>query len=259
MANSITILPIANLGNINEGSDLISMIADALLSNEVQDGDIVVIAHKIISKAEGRVVHMDSAVPSERALELAAITKKDPRQIQVILDESREVLYAQEGVLVCLDKRGLACANAGVDASNAEPRQLVLLPEDPDGSAKQLHDALTKKLNKKFGIIICDTHGRPFRNGAAGICIGACGIVTQKSYIGQKDLYGYVMKSSIEAVSDELAAAATLVMGQGSEGIPVAIIRGYDGLGSGTAKENIRSKESDIAMQLMSNNMNAKA
>lgn len=248
---SYTVMGIDGIKDIQPGDDLGEIGALALGCIGLQDGDIVLLAHKIVSKAEGALRRLSEVKVSAEAERYARITGKDARQVQVILEETEEVLCAQEGILLCLDKRGLACANAGVDASNSGPDMLVTLPKDADASAARLRQCWEEAFGVKLGVIICDTHGRPFRNGASGVAIGAAGVVNQKSYIGKSDRYGRVMQSSVEAAADELACAATLLMGQGDEGVPMVVIRGYHGLGAGCAKENVRGKAQDISMRLM--------
>lgn len=192
--------------------------------------------------------------PSQKAVQYGVLLGKEPALIQLILNESEEVLWAEKanGPMICRHHRGFVCANAAVDCSNTQPGHAVTLPLDPDLSAAQIRGEIERRLNIRIGTIICDTHGRSFRNGACGIAVGASGIVALKSYIGKKDRVGRVMESSIECYADELAAAATLVMGQGDEGRPIAVIRGFQGaIGEQCAKEIIRPQETDIFLQAL--------
>lgn len=248
----ITMLPIEGIREIKAGDDLASILIAAWSQcGNIADGDILCVAHKVVSKAENATRVLKEVIPGETAQQYGARTGKDPRLVQVILDETREVLYVGGNYILCLDKRGLACANAGVDASNASEGRVILLPTDPDRSAQSISERIREKTGKKVGVVICDTHGRPFRNGASGIAIGVYGLIAQKSYIGKIDRVGRVMQSSVEAFSDELASAATLVMGQADEGIPAVAIRGIGCSGTGAGRDNIRSRESDICLQLL--------
>jgi coenzyme F420-0:L-glutamate ligase/coenzyme F420-1:gamma-L-glutamate ligase len=242
------------------GAGLPELIADSLKDCAPEEGDIVVIAHKIVSKAEGAVVKLDSVTPGEKAAYIAAVCDKDPRLVQIIINESSTILSYEQGPIICRHKRGYICANAAVDLSNSIPGYAVLLPEDPDASAARIRKALEEKFRVRLGVIICDTHGRAFRLHACGVSVGASGVVPQKSYIEKMDRAGRVMKSSVECVLDELASAATIVMGQGDEGRPVAIIRGCgDLLGVGLASDIIRPAEKDLFLKALENNSQEKA
>lgn len=243
-----------NIPEIRRGDSVSARILDALADFPLRTGDILAISHKIVSKAEGRMFDLGEIAPSREAEQYAALLKKDPALIQLILDESEEVLWAEHpgGPMICRHRRGYVCANAAVDCSNTMENHAVALPLDPDLSARKIRGEIEQALQIRIGTIICDTHGRAFRNGACGIAVGASGIVALKSYIGEKDRVGRVMQSSVECYADELAAAATLVMGQGDEGRPIAVIRGYDGaIGGQSAAEVIRSQETDIFLQAL--------
>ena len=193
-----------------------------------RSGDILVIAHKIISKAEGRTVDLHKVEISSQARELAARTGKDPRLVEVILRESSELIRVGQGHLITEQRLGLICANAGVDGSNSgAPDHVVLLPADPDGTAERIRSRLAQELSCEMAVLIADTQGRPFRVGAIGTCIGIAGMAPLCHLGGRNDLFNYTLKTTVEAVADELCAAATLVMGQCDEGVPLALIQGY--------------------------------
>ncbi|GAC1340088.1 MAG: coenzyme F420-0:L-glutamate ligase [Beijerinckiaceae bacterium] len=214
---------------VQEGDDLAALIGDSLRNAalELIDDDILVIAQKIVSKAEGRFVDPASVTPSQHANELATIVRKDPRHIEVILSESTEVVRAAEGVLIVAHRLGFVMANAGVDQSNVGDDRLLLLPRDPDATAARLKRELGARYSADIGIIINDSFGRPWRNGTVGIAIGAAGVPSLKSLVGEPDLYGRALRVTEVALADELAAAASLLMGQSSEGLPVVHVRGF--------------------------------
>ncbi|MCR4404441.1 MAG: coenzyme F420-0:L-glutamate ligase [Candidatus Acetothermia bacterium] len=211
-------------------------------------GDVLVVTHKIVSKAEGRVVELGEIEPSPQARELAARTEKDARLVEVILGETEEILRAERGHLIVEQRAGYICANAGVDRSNSGGLgRVALLPEDPDRSAREIRERIREDLGKELAVLISDTHGRPWRNGAIGLCIGLAGMEPLLDLRGNSDLFGYKMTSSIECVADELAAAATLVMGQCDEGIPLALIKGLAfAPKTGSARQILRAKEKDL-------------
>jgi coenzyme F420-0:L-glutamate ligase/coenzyme F420-1:gamma-L-glutamate ligase len=194
----------------------------------LSEGDIVVVAQKVISKAEGRLIDLKLVNPSEKSLQIAKQNDKDPRLIELILNESVDILRLARGILIVETKRGLICANAGVDQSNVEKSNdyAALLPEDADLSARKLRYSLKRKTGIDVAVVITDTFGRPFREGQINVAIGIAGIQPIKSYIGTVDMYGKKLKVTEIAVVDEIASAAELQMGK-SERIPVVIIRGY--------------------------------
>lgn len=242
------------LPEVRAGDSLPDLIIAALQDQPLRSGDLLAISHKIVSKAEGRMYDLREIAPSPEVERYAKLLNKDPGLIQLILSESTEVLWAQapNRPMICRHRLGYVCANAAVDCSNTSPHHAVALPLDPDRSAAEIRAALETALHIRIGVLICDTHGRAFRNGACGIAVGASGIVALRSYIGEVDRVGRVMQSSVECYADELAAAATLVMGQGDEGRPIAVIRGYSAaIGGQSAREVIRSQESDIFLQAL--------
>jgi len=213
---------------IRTGDDLASVVAGAAKKAALrfEDGDVLVVAQKIVSKAEGEVVSLATVKPTEKAQTLAGQLKKDARVMEVVLRESRRILRS-ERVLIAETHHGFVCANAGVDHSNVPGEDVVtLLPRDPDGSAEKLAAALSKKTGKRIAVIISDTFGRPWRLGLTNVAIGASGLPVLLDLRGTKDREGKPLTATILAVADELASAAGLLMGK-AEGVPVVLIRGY--------------------------------
>lgn len=211
-----------------------------------QEGDVLVVAHKVVSVAEGRVVRLDHVRPSERALRLAAEVGRDPRLLELVLQESVEVVRARPGLVITRHRLGFVCANGGVDRSNAGPGCAVLLPVDPDASARRLREAVRGRFGCAVAVLVADTHGRAHREGAVGVCVGLAGMDALRDHRGRSDLYGYVLTSSVEAVADEVAAAATLLMGQADEGRPLVLVRGLRARGDGSAGDLVRPPERDL-------------
>ena len=212
------------LPEIAAGTDLGALIASA--AGELRDGDVVVIAHKAVSKAEGRVRRLADVAPGERARELAAAHDKDPRHVQVVLDETAELLRAERGVLVCVTRHGFVCANAGVDASNAaEPETLVLLPEDPDGSARALRARLRELTGAVVAVVIADSFGRAWRHGQTDVAIGVAGLAPLEDWRGRADAGGRELRATWIAVADQVAGAADLVRRKDSRQ-PVVVVSG---------------------------------
>ena len=237
--------------DVHPGDDLPRLILEIFRFNDVapEDLDVLVVAQKVVSKAEGSVVNLDEITPGPRAVQLAEEAKKDPRLCQVILDESRAVLRVRPGLIIAEHRRGFICANAGVDHSNVGggPQWVTTLPKDPDGSAEAIRRAIADALGVRVGVIVNDTHGRPFREGAVGVAIGLAGMEPLYSYVGEQDLYGYVLQTSVESVADELASAASLLQGQAAEGTPLALIRGVRiNLGQGGALRLLRDPAKDM-------------
>jgi coenzyme F420-0:L-glutamate ligase/coenzyme F420-1:gamma-L-glutamate ligase len=227
-AAPIELLPLLGLPEIRKGDDLARRIAESSRQAKTpfEHGDVVVIAQKIVSKAEGRILRLSTVKPSPHALQLAAKLKKDPRLVEVILRESRRIVRS-EPVLIVETYHGFVCANAGVDHSNVPGRDAVsLLPRHPDRAARRLAAALRKRTGKRIAVIISDTFGRPWRLGLTNVAIGAAGVPALLDLRGLRDLYGKPLRATILAVADELAAAAGLLMGKAA-GIPAVVIRGY--------------------------------
>lgn len=216
------------------------------LSCGVRDGDVFVIAQKIVSKAEGKIVCLDSIAPSERAVRWAEQWKKDARQVEVVLRESKRIVRMERGLIVSETRHGFICANAGVDASNAPAGCVILLPEDPDASARGLRQGLEKAFAVRLGIVISDTFGRPWRRGLTNVALGVSGLAPMLDYRGSADRRGRTLHATVLAIADEIAGAAELVMGK-AEGIPVAIVRGAPiGNDGARARDLIRDAESDL-------------
>ena len=252
---SLTLTPLQHIPLIRHGNDLADIVVKALRENKIPlaDDDILVFAQKIISKAEGRAVNLAAITPSPRALELARQTEKDPRVVELILQESNEVLRLRVGAIIVEHKLGFVCANAGIDHSNvagagdAAEEWVLLLPADPDRSAEQLRQAVQSQTGKRIGVLVIDSHGRAWRNGTVGTAIGIAGLPGLHDLRGQPDLFGYTLQVTQVGVADELAAAASLVMGQAAEMTPVVHARGFPySLREGKLNELIRPKEQDL-------------
>jgi len=225
---SIQLLAIAGVPEVCEGDDLAEIIVGVARRSRFEfcRGDIVVVAQKVVSKAEGRIARLSGVQPSERALQLAAGSKRDARLVEVILRESRRIVR-DDPVLIVETHHGFVCANAGVDHSNVPGDDVVtLLPCDPDESARRLAAGMFRLLKKRVGVIISDTFGRPWRLGLTNVAIGAAGVPVLRDLRGSRDRDGKPLQATILAVADELAAAAGLLMGK-SEGVPAVVIRGY--------------------------------
>jgi coenzyme F420-0:L-glutamate ligase/coenzyme F420-1:gamma-L-glutamate ligase len=211
--------------------DVATMIVEVAAKNglEIEDNDLIVVAQKIFSKSEGRMIKLKDVLPSEKAEELAKATKKDSRFIELVLRETKRIIKVSNEALLVEDKRGLICINAGIDKSNVKGRgNYALLPEDPDKSAEKCCMDIKKLTGKNVGVIISDTYSRPFRRGQVNFAIGIAGVNLFRDYRGKKDLFGQVLKVKNVAVVDEVAAAAELLMGQATEKSPVVILRGLD-------------------------------
>lgn len=215
----------------------------------ILDHDILVVTHVFVSRAEGNVVSLDDVVPSDFAKSVAQQFEKDPALVEVVLRESKGISRMADGILITETKHGFVCANSGVDRSNVPGERFVaLLPEDPDRSAEKIRQEVRRLTGCDVAVIVSDTHGRPLRQGEINVAIGVAGIKPVRDRRGERDLFGYVLRVKQTAIGDELASAAELVIGQANEGIPVAIIRGYNYPKSDTAKvaELLRPKEKDL-------------
>jgi coenzyme F420-0:L-glutamate ligase / coenzyme F420-1:gamma-L-glutamate ligase len=244
-AGSLSVAGVRGVPRVAPGDDLAALLLPLL---DLQPWDVVVVTHKVVSKAEGRLVSLSAVVPSADAVALAARTDNDPRLVEVILGETLRVLTALPGVLVCETVHGLVCANAGVDRSNVEGGDMVtLLPQDSDASAASLRAAwLAACDGGPLGVVICDTFGRPFRDAGVNVAIGVAGMPALTDYRGMEDTTGYLMHGSALATADEIASAAELVMGKLDE-VPVAVVRGlrWEGEGRG-AGELQRAASHDV-------------
>lgn len=252
---ALTLVPLAGIPLIIPGDNLADIISKSVEENalDVQDGDIFVLAQKIVSKAEGRFVNLKEVQPSESAQHYAALTGKDPRLIELILSESREVLRTRQNLIIVEHQLGFVSANAGIDHSNVsgpwgEPEDWVLLlPENPDESANGIRESLEETFQCKVGVMIIDSHGRAWRLGTVGVAIGLSGLPGLVDLRGQPDLFNYNLRVTQVAAADELAAAASLVMGQAKEGTPVVLVRGFPyPLREGTLSELIRPNDLDL-------------
>ncbi len=242
----LQVLPIRGIPEISSGDDLADVLI-SLSSLNLENGDVLVVTHKIVAKAEGRVVDLSTVEPSSFAKQFAGEYGKDPRQIEVVLRESRRIVRMDRGVIISETHHGFVCANAGVDASNIpEEESVCLLPVDPDASARRIREALARRLHLDLAVIVSDSFGRAWRFGITDIAIGVAGMNPLVDYRGQKDEHGRLMDASVLAVADEISGAAELVMGK-TDGVPAAIVRGYDyerGVGVGT--ELIMPPERDM-------------
>ena len=242
----LTVWPVSGIPEVQPGDDLAALIV-AALAEPLRDRDVVVVAQKIVSKAEDRVVALSSVTASERAIEMGKEADKDPRVIELVLRESRSIVRWERGVLITETHHGFVCANAGVDRSNAgAPDAVVLLPVDPDASADRLRDALKERTGREVAVIVTDTFGRAWREGHVNVAIGVAGMPALKRYAGQFDPDGYELRVTEIALADEIAAAAELVMGK-LDRCPVAVVRGLELPGSSeTAQTYVRPKEKDM-------------
>jgi len=229
MLGTLQIMPLNQLPLLKEGDDLAAIIVSRArkLGVGIRNRDLVVIGQKAVSKAEGRIIDINDVSPSARAARIAKKTGKSPGFVEVVLRESSKVLRADKDAFIVRTKREATCLNAGVDKSNVKGNSTyALLPQDPDASARRLRKRIRQLTGKQVGVVICDTRSRPFRKGQIEESIGVAGLNPLIDYRGQKDLFGYTLRFKNVAIADELASAAELVMGQGRERTPVAIIRG---------------------------------
>lgn len=253
MSLSLSLTAVPHIPHIQPGDNIAEVILQALAAADLslQNGDILVIAQKIISKAEGRSVNLADVQPGERAQEVAAQTAKDPRVVELILQESDEISRMREGVLIVRHRLGFTSANAGIDRSNVSQagaeETVLLLPLDPDGSAAKIQAIIEAKSGVEVGVIVSDSHGRPFRQGTVGVAIGVAGLPALWDRRGEFDLYGYELQHTTVGVADEIAAAAGLIMGQANEGIPVVLMRGLQLPPlEGKAQDLVRPKVLDL-------------
>ncbi len=249
--STIQIIPIERVPTISEGDRLGKILVDSAKrqGTPFDERDIVIVTHKIVSKAEGRTINLDTISPSVQAKELAEKTGKDPALVEAVLNETKEIIRVGRNSIITENKNGVICANAGIDKSNvAGRRNVVLLPKDPDKSAQVIRDDIRRLTNHEVAVIVSDTNGRPLRMGEINVAIGIAGIHATRDRRGEKDLFGYVLRIKQTAIADELASAAELVIGQANEGIPAAIIRGYPyKTGEAvSARDLARPKETDL-------------
>jgi coenzyme F420-0:L-glutamate ligase/coenzyme F420-1:gamma-L-glutamate ligase len=236
------------IGEIKKGDAVGALICDACARQNIEllDDDVLVVAQKIVSKAEGRIIALDDVQPSGRAMELASQLDKEPELVEVILRESREIIRMGGRALIVETHHGFICANAGVDQSNVGQRQVALLPKDPDGSAREIRSQIQQGTGRKPAVIISDSFGRPWRVGTVDVAVGVSGLKSLKDERGMTDRYGYRLKAAVAAVGDEIAAAAELVMGKRG-GVPVVIVRGFEiEKEEGSVKELLRPEAEDL-------------
>jgi coenzyme F420-0:L-glutamate ligase/coenzyme F420-1:gamma-L-glutamate ligase len=253
-ARRMTVLALGGVPLVRPDDDLAAIVLDALAAagETLADGDVLVLAQKIVSKSEGRIVDLATVTPSDEALRLAAETEKDPRLVHLILSEAREVVRYRPGVLVVEHRCGAVLANAGIDASNVEPgaeggERVLLLPEDADASCARLREALRARAGVSVGVVVNDSLGRAWRNGTVGAALGAAGIAALMDLNGRPDLFDRPLKATQIGLADELAAAASLVMGQADEGCPVVLIRGVPyAPAEGSARDLVRDRALDL-------------
>lgn len=248
--NKIEIIPILIRDDIKKGDDIADLIIKSIKdkNESLQENDVVIITHKIISKAEGRTTDLRNIVPSEVSKKISSNTGKDPRLVELIISQSNEIVKIERDIIITETKHGFVCANAGIDTSNVGKLfdYVLLLPDDPDESARSIRNDLNAKTGVNVGIIISDTFGRPFRKGQVNIAIGVAGIDPIKSYIGKRDMYGKILRVTEIAIADEITSAAELVMGKSSR-VPVSIVRGYDfSFNDSSISKVTRSKKDDL-------------
>jgi coenzyme F420-0:L-glutamate ligase / coenzyme F420-1:gamma-L-glutamate ligase len=237
----LRVIPVRGLPEVREGDDVAALIAAAAA---LEEDDVVVVAHKVVSKAEGRVVRLAEVEPTARARDLAA--DEDPRRLEVILSESARIVRTRAPLVIAETQHGFVCASAGVDASNApDADMLVLLPEDPDASANRLRDHLRELTGADVAVIVSDSFGRAWRQGTTDVAIGCAGLQPLLDLQGERDATGYELHATMIAVADELAGAAELVRGKLNR-IPVALVRGFEPRGEGTARELVIPPERDL-------------
>jgi coenzyme F420-0:L-glutamate ligase / coenzyme F420-1:gamma-L-glutamate ligase len=238
----IEIWPVGGLPEIEAGADLAGLIASAFA---LDHQDIVCVAHKIVSKAEGRVVELNAIEPSQRARELAG-ENGDPRRFEVVLGEAARIVRSRPPLVIAETRHGFVCASAGVDASNAPgPETVVLLPEDPDASAARLRAALEERTGRRLAVVITDTFGRPWRRGITNVAIGAAGVEVLRDLRGVRDPAGYELNATVIALADEIAVAAGLAMGK-TDRVPVAVVRGLEAMGDGAGRDLLMPVEQDL-------------
>jgi coenzyme F420-0:L-glutamate ligase/coenzyme F420-1:gamma-L-glutamate ligase len=250
---AVTLTPLPGIPMVRPGDDLAGLLIAACEQHALApaDGDVVVVAQKIVSKAEGRHIDLATVKPSPQAESLAAAVCKDPRLIEVILGESRRVLRHKPGVLIVEHRLGFIMANAGVDRSNVDPAMgkepVLLLPRDPDGSAAQLREGLIAHFRSTIGVIISDSFGRAWRRGSVGVALGAAGLPALLDMRGRPDLYGYALRVTQTGFADQIAAAAALIMGEADDAQPVVLVRGLGIAGTPLpASKLIRAAEEDL-------------
>ncbi|MFQ5974721.1 MAG: coenzyme F420-0:L-glutamate ligase [Candidatus Hydrothermarchaeales archaeon] len=233
---------------IKRGADVPELILESLKKEglKLDDDDVIVVTEKIVSKSEGRIIDLNTLIPSRKAKRIAKKTGKDPRLVELILQESKEIIKIGENFIITETKHGQICANAGIDSSNIKEGKVKILPENPDKTASEIRKIIREKIGKDTGVIISDSFGRPFRYGSIGAAIGASGINVLWDRRGEKDLYGKTLETTRVSVGDCLASLANLVSGDADEKTPVVLIKGGNFRGEGKASDLLREKEKDI-------------
>jgi coenzyme F420-0:L-glutamate ligase / coenzyme F420-1:gamma-L-glutamate ligase len=245
-AGTVSVIPLEGIPELVEGEDLgLLLHAAAGAAGGLQDGDVVVVAQKAVSKVEGRVVHLSDVEPSAQAVELAG-EDGDARRAEVILRESREIVRSRPPLVIAETRHGFVCASAGVDASNAPGEDIVvLLPVDPDASARRLRARLSELSGASVGVVVSDSFGRAWRQGTTDVALGVAGIAPLRDLRGTTDASGHLLESTQIAIADEIAGAAELVLGKARQ-VPAAIVRGVDARGDGSATELVMPRERDL-------------
>jgi len=252
LTKTISIMSLESVPLVKTGDNLAKIIVEAMKRENVSlsDGDIIAISQKVVSKAEGRIFRLRDVNPSKKAEKMARITNKDPRLVELILQETRKIVRASPQILIVEGRNGLVCMNAGVDKSNVQGDDAyAFLPLDPDESARRIRSEIIELTGRNVAVVICDTYSRPFRRAQVEFAIGIAGINPFKDYRGQKDLFGYVLKVKKVAIADEIASAAELAMGQGREAVPVVVIKNLnrvEWVEKASAKELLISKQEDL-------------
>ena len=243
---TVQIIPIQIDKDIEEHDDIVNLLLSSPSKPEIQEGDILVITQKIISKQEGSVVNLSQITPSLLATGIASEYEKDPRIIQLILDQSKRIIRMNNGIIIVETPNGLVCANAGIDESNVKEGHATILPKNADESAKKLQQEIKKRTGKNTAVIISDTFGRPFREGQTNCAIGISGISSITDYVGTKDTFGKILHVTAIAIADEICSAAELVMGKALQ-TPITIVRNYKISNSkGLVNDLIRKRSNDL-------------
>jgi len=252
MAKALSVIGLESFPMVEQGDNLAELIVTAMQRESValNDDDVVVLAHKVVSKAEGRIVRLRDIKPSKKAEEMAKVTLRDSRLVELILRETKSVAKASPEILIVENRQDWVCVNAGVDKSNVEGEDAyALLPTHPDESARKIRSEIMRKTGKNVAVIISDTYSRPFRRGQVEFAVGIAGIDPFRDYRGRKDMFGHVLKVKNTAVADEIASAAELIMGQGEEGAPVVIIKNLGNVnrrGNVSSADLLISKDEDL-------------
>ena len=247
--SNVEIISILISNDIREGADIGNLILKSIKEKKesLKENDVIVITHKIISKSEGRTIDLTKIIPSEESKNISYRTGKDPKLVELIISQSNEIIKIQRDIIITETKHGFVCANSGIDTSNVEKsNHVVLLPVDPDKSAREIRNYIKSRTKTNVAVIISDTFGRPFRKGQVNVAIGVAGIDPIKSYIGKSDMYGNILRVTEIAIADEIASAAELIMGK-SLRVPVTIVRGYDFSSYDASISKVtRSKKDDL-------------